>query len=94
MAGNEHERCAVRFLIFAASLRDGSLNDRLARLAADVVAAKGGTADFASMREFDCPSYDQDAETDSGVPVGAQRLRDRMIGADAFIIASPEYNAS
>ncbi len=30
----------------------------------------------------------------TGIPAGAQRLRDRLVAADAFIIASPEYNAS
>jgi NAD(P)H-dependent FMN reductase len=46
------------------------------------------------MADFDSPSYDQDAERESGLPTGAQRLRERLVTADAFMIASPEYNAS
>jgi NAD(P)H-dependent FMN reductase len=46
------------------------------------------------MTDFDCPSYDGDVEKASGVPAGAERLRERLAAADAFIIASPEYNAS
>ena len=88
------ERREVRVLVFAASLRHGSWNERLARLAAAVVEEKGGAVDLARMAEFDCPSYDADVERESGVPAGARRLRDRLVGADAFIIASPEYNAS
>ncbi len=84
----------VRVLIFAASLRRASLNRRLAELAAIVVEEHGGTADRAAMADFDCPSYDADVEGESGVPPGAQRLRDRLVAADAFLIASPEYNAS
>src|SRR5687768_10417301 len=84
----------VRVLVFAASLRSGSLNDRLAALAAAVVQEHGAIADRAVMADFDCPSYDGDDERDTGVPPGAQRLRDRLIAADAFVIASPEYNAS
>lgn len=88
------KRCSVRVLVFGASLRDGSLNQRLAGLAAQVVEAKGGVAELAHMRDFDCPSYDTDTESASGIPLGAERLRQRLVAADALIIASPEYNAS
>src|SRR5687768_625262 len=91
---NADGRQPIRILIFAASLRQGSLNDRLATLAAAVVEQKGGTADRATMRDFDCPSYDGDAEGRDGVPAGASRLRDRLVQCDAFIAAIPEYNAS
>ena len=84
----------VRVLVFAASLRSGSLNERLAALAAAVVQEHGAIADRAAMADFDCPSYDADVERETGVPAGAQRLRDRLVAADAFVIASPEYNAS
>jgi NAD(P)H-dependent FMN reductase len=94
MTDNSGGRCAVQFLIFGASLRKDSLNDRLASLAVEVVRAKGGTADYASMSEFDCPSYDLDSEQSGELPLGAQRLRDRLNAADGFIISSPEFNAS
>lgn len=87
-------RRQVRVLVFAASLRRGSLNARLAGLAAAVVEEQGGVADRASMADFECPSYDGDVERERGVPANAQRWRDRLLAADAFIIASPEYNAS
>ncbi|MEO5590759.1 MAG: NAD(P)H-dependent oxidoreductase [Gemmatimonadaceae bacterium] len=94
MADENHERCSVNFLVFGASLRKDSLNSRLAALAAEVVSAKGGTADFSEMSDFDCPSYDNDVELGEGIPEGAKRLRERLTAADGFIIASPEYNAS
>ena len=87
-------RHPVRVLVFAGSLRAQSLNARLASLAADVVLEKGGTVDRATMEDFDCPSYDYDVEAESGPPAGAMRLRERLVAADAFVIASPEYNAS
>src|ERR687886_631751 len=92
--GQPDGRRLVRVLIFGASLRRGSLNDRLAALAASVAEQKGGVVDRAQMADFDCPSYDQDVEKEDGIPAGAQRLRERLVTADAFIIASPEYNAS
>jgi len=87
-------RHPVRVLVFAASLRAQSLNDRLASLAATVAEEKGGTVDRATMADFDCPSYDHDVEAEAGQPDGAMRLRERLVTADAFVIASPEYNAS
>lgn len=88
------DREPLRFLVFAASLRSGSLNARLAELAARVIEANGATVDRASMSEFDAPSFDGDLEDSEGLPPGAQRLRDRLEAADGFVIASPEYNAS
>ena len=88
------ERCSVRCLVFGASLRHDSLNDRLATLAARAVEANGHVADRATMGDFACPDYDGDLETSDGQPEGAERLRERLLAADAFIIASPEYNAS
>ena len=88
------DRRRIRVLVFAGSLRRDSLNERLASLAAAVVEEQGGTVDRARMADFDCPSYDGDVERERGVPPGAQRLRERLVAADAFLIASPEYNAS
>ncbi|HYC62128.1 MAG TPA: NAD(P)H-dependent oxidoreductase [Thermoanaerobaculia bacterium] len=83
----------VKVLLFAASLRKESVNARLASVVKSIVERLGVEADHASMSDFDCPSYDQDAEVES-MPQGAQRLRDRLLACDAFMIASPEYNAS
>jgi NAD(P)H-dependent FMN reductase len=88
------DRRRIKVLVFAASLRRASLNQRLAQLAAAVVEEQGGSADLAAMRDFDCPSYDGDVERESGAPPAAQRLRERLVATDAFLIASPEYNAS
>jgi chromate reductase len=85
---------AVNVLVFAASMRTNSLNDRLATLAARSVESFGGTVDRASMSEFDCPSYDGDDDREGHMPEGAVRLKDRLLGSDGFIIVSPEYNAS
>ena len=84
----------LRILVFSASLRAESLNTRLARLAAEVVERHGATADLASMREFDAPSYNGDVDARDGMPPGPQALRERLEAADGFVLASPEYNAS
>jgi chromate reductase, NAD(P)H dehydrogenase (quinone) len=84
----------VRCLVFAASLRAESLSARLAELASRVIVAHGALADLATMRQFDCPSYDEDAQNGLGFPPGAEELRRRLEANDAFVIASPEYNGS
>ena len=84
----------VRVLVLSASLRADSLNSRLAHLAGRVIAQQGSTVDAARMAQFDSPSYDQDIERESGLPPGPQELCRRLEASDAFVIASPEYNAS
>jgi NAD(P)H-dependent FMN reductase len=61
--------------VLAASVRAGSLNARLAALAAESVQRNGGDAELTSMREFDAPLYDGDLETTDGIPAGADRFR-------------------
>jgi NAD(P)H-dependent FMN reductase len=88
------DREPVRFLVFSASLRAESLNSTLARLAARIIEAHGGTVDLATMKDFDTVSYDQDIQDSEGFPTGADEFRRRLEASDAFVIASPEYNAS
>ena len=88
------DREPVRFLVFSASLRGGSLNGRLARLAATMIEAHGGIVDFGSMQDFDTPSYNRDVQDEDGFPSGADKLRECVQTNDAFVVSSPEYNAS
>jgi NAD(P)H-dependent FMN reductase len=85
---------SLKVLVFAASLRTGSLNKKLAALAARTATASGATVDLASMHDFDVPSYDGDLETERGIPAGAKAFEQRLRANDAFIIAAPEYNGS
>jgi NAD(P)H-dependent FMN reductase len=84
----------IRFLVFSASLRSASLNSKLAKLAAKIIEQDGGTVDLAEMADFEVPSYDQNTQEALGFPPGAEGFRQRLITSDAFVISSPEYNAS
>jgi chromate reductase len=84
----------VHVLAFGASLRQDSLNNQLAASAAEALERLGASVDRATMAEFDCPAYSLTIETTTGFPAGAQELCRRLKKADAFVIASPEYNAS
>ena len=88
------QREPLQFLWFSASLRKDSLNTRLAKLTRNIIEKNGGKVDFANMNEFDCPSYNHDVETKEAIPAGAQEFRKRLLANDAFIVVSPEYNAS
>ncbi|MFI9240400.1 NAD(P)H-dependent oxidoreductase [Streptomyces cinnamoneus] len=85
---------AVRVLVFGAAMRGDSLNARLAGLVTRLVRGAGATADLAHMREFAMPVYDGDVEAAEGIPAGALALSERIAACDAFVISSPEYNAS
>jgi len=84
----------VRILVIAGSRRAGSLNAQLAALAAAAVTRNGAASDLANIAEFDAPSYDGDVEDATGIPPEAVAFHDRLMAADAFVLASPEYNGS
>jgi chromate reductase, NAD(P)H dehydrogenase (quinone) len=84
----------VKVLVFAASLREDSLNRKMAALAARIAGQRDVTVVSATMSDFDCPSYDGDTEKAQGIPAGAQELKRRLDEVDAFILSSPEYNGS
>ena len=84
----------IRFLVFSASLREGSLNAELARLAAVTIEANQGEVDLRSMSDFDALSYNLDVQNEEGFPPGAEEFRRCLEAANGFVVASPEYNAS
>ncbi|HEX4912988.1 MAG TPA: NAD(P)H-dependent oxidoreductase [Vicinamibacterales bacterium] len=91
---NPDSKSTLKVLVFGASLRADSLNQTLATLAARVAAQQGALVHRASMRDFDVPLYDGDAEKAEGIPPGAEEFKRRLQDCDAFIISSPEYNGS
>ena len=94
MVSSGASRPTISVLVFAASLRQGSLNGALAALAARTISANGGEVDLAPMAEFDAPSFNADIQSAAGLPAGALELQRRLAACDAFVICSPEYNAS
>ena len=69
-----NRREPLRFLVFSASLRHGSLNTRLAELAARAIVASGGQVDSASMSDFVAPSFNADSQRKHGFPAGAEEF--------------------
>jgi chromate reductase len=84
----------IRFLVFSGSLRKDSLNTQLARLATDIISRNGSLVDWAELADFVLPDFNQDFENEQGFPPAAVNFKTRLENNDAFVIASPEYNAS
>jgi len=87
-------RRPVRLLVFSASLRRESLNTRLAQLATRAIEQHGATVDYAAMADFACAPFDEDVLRRDGLAPASEDFRRRLEASDAFVIASPEYNAS
>lgn len=84
----------MRILVFGAALRAGSLNRKLAALAAARLSEHGADVDLADFREFESPIYDGDLEAAAGLPAGARTFNARVKACSAFAISTPEYNFS
>ncbi len=81
----------MRVLGISGSLRRDSLNSALLRTAAERLPAAAELVEFERLREV--PPYDEDVELE-GVPALVEELREAVRGADAVLIATPEYNRS
>lgn len=85
---------ALKILVIPGSLRSGSLNARLAAVAAHELALAGAEVTRISLADFPLPIYDGDLQAKSGVPKNAVNLK-RMMGAHhGVLIVTPEYNSS
>jgi chromate reductase, NAD(P)H dehydrogenase (quinone) len=85
---------ALKILVIPGSLRTGSLNAKLAAVAAHRLVQAGADVTRLSLADFPLPIYDGDLQTKSGVPKHAIDLK-RMIGIHhGVLIVTPEYNAS
>jgi chromate reductase len=81
----------MRVLGISGSLRRDSLNSALLRAAAERLPAGVELVEFTHLREI--PPYDSDAEAEA-TPDAVRELREAIRGADAVLIATPEYNHS
>ena len=69
------------------SLRRASHNTRLLQTAAEAFGC-----DRFSLADIDLPLYNGDVEAAEGIPTKVQALAAAIAGADAVLIATPEYN--
>jgi len=81
----------LRVLGIAGSLRAGSYNRALLEAARELAPAGMEIEIFAGLREI--PPYDQDVDA-AGAPEPVAALKRAIAGADALLVATPEYNYS
>jgi len=79
---------------FCRQRRAGSLNKKLARVAAAAVRAAGAEATLIDLADYAMPLYDGDLEARDGVPSSARKLKDLLIAHQGLLVVSPENNAS
>ncbi|MGE3800027.1 MAG: NADPH-dependent FMN reductase [Candidatus Kapaibacterium sp.] len=84
----------VKILVFAASLREESLNRKLATVAARYAEEEGAEVQHVHFQELAPPLYNGDAQQKIGFPVETEKFVQYLEEADGLILASPEYNYS
>jgi chromate reductase len=83
-----------KILIIPGSTRTGSLNVRLAALAAKELTLSDAEVNRISLEDYPLPLYNADDDANSGAPPAAVKLK-QMIGVHhGVLIVSPEYNGS
>lgn len=82
-----------KILAFSGSLRAGSYNQRLVKIAADAARDAGAEVTLISLADFPMPIFDEDLEKKEGKPEKAKELKALFLSHDSLLIASPEYNS-
>ena len=83
-----------RILAFAGSLRKESFNKKLAAIAVSGARKAGAEVAFINLEDIPLPLFDQDLESEQGMPENGARLKKLFIDHDGLLIACPEYNSS
>lgn len=83
-----------KILAFSGSARKNSFNQQLVSIAARGAQATGADVTVINLKNFPMPIFNQDDETEHGMPEIAQHFKKLVSEHDGFIIASPEYNSS
>ena len=83
---------STTILTLIGSLREGSINRRLAEAAAAHAPESVDVVTFDALN--DIPFYNEDIDNDADRPQAADALRAAAADADAVLLVSPEYNGS
>jgi chromate reductase, NAD(P)H dehydrogenase (quinone) len=81
----------MKILAISGSLRADSHNSKLLRAAAELLPDGVELELWDGLKEV--PPYDEDDDV-TPAPAAVARLREAIAGADALLIATPEYNSS
>lgn len=82
-----------RILVFAGSIRTGSLNETLAAFVVRQLRGLDADVSHISLKDYPMPLYDGDLEKAEGQPDAAKKLHALFADHEGIFIAGPEYNA-
>ena len=83
----------MKLLVFAGSTRQNSWNRKLAAVVAQMARASGAEVTHLELGDLDVPMYNADLEA-RGTPADVMKLKQITYEHPAWIICTPEYNAS
>src|SRR5512139_2857709 len=83
----------MKVLVFAGSTRSGSYNRKLAREVAALTRERGAEVTHLELGDYDLPMYNADLEA-QGTPADVMKLKQVFHEHPAWLICTPEYNAS
>lgn len=83
----------MKLLVFAGSTRQNSWNRKLAKVVTSMAQQSGAQVTHIELADFDVPMYNADLEA-CGTPADVMRLKQIGYEHPAWIICTPEYNAS
>jgi NAD(P)H-dependent FMN reductase len=83
----------MKLLVFAGSTRQNSWNRKLANVVASMARTSGAEVTHIELGDFDVPMYNADLEA-LGTPPDVMKLKQLTYEHPAWIICTPEYNAS
>lgn len=83
-----------KILFLSGSTRINSFNSALAKAAYEIAKTQNVDAEYIDLADYELPLFNQDEETDRGMPGNAKRLKIKFVEADGYFIATPEYNGS
>jgi NAD(P)H-dependent FMN reductase len=83
-----------RILAFSGSLRAGSFNQQLVKLAAAGATKAGAEVTVIHLKDYPLPVFDEDLERSEGLPTNVRKLKDLFLSHQGLLIACPEYNSS
>jgi NAD(P)H-dependent FMN reductase len=83
----------MKVLVFAGSTRQGSYNRKLAREVAAMTRAAGAEVTHLELGDYEVPMYNADLEA-KGTPPDVMKLKQIFWEHPAWLLCTPEYNAS
>jgi len=83
----------MKVLVFAGSTRIASFNRRLAHEVAAMARERGAEVTHLELGDYDLPMYNADLEA-RGTPPDVMRLKQLFWEHAAWLVCTPEYNAS